>query len=268
MSSFCLTNMSGESRNVLPGSHNESARMEKPSSEERKPGDPDTYHPHVTETAARRRRIRLALCAAVVFAATSLTTGTAHAAAPPLKVSIIGDSFSAGVGASAGAGYATVLAARGCWDSNLVAESGSGYAASPNPFVSLQRVTKAASTLPDVIVIQGSGNDRGDARLFAAATGLYATFRVIAPQARIVVVAPTGAPNAKHDNIDAIRRTLRDAAQLAGVTFLDPRAEGWLNFSTDYAPDGIHPNTRGHARMADRLFDDLVALGIPRVDSC
>lgn len=211
----------------------------------------------------------LRLVVVVAVAVASILFGQTTVAAPaPLRVSIVGDSFSAGVGAGANLGFAQVLAARGCWVPNLVAVSGSGYAASSDPFVSLPRVAKAASTIPDVIIIQGSGNDRGDGRLFAAATGLYLTFRAIAPQARIVVVGPTGAPNAKHDNINGVRRTLRDAAALTGVTFLDPQAEGWLNAATDYAPDGIHPNNRGHARMANRMFDDLSRLGIPRINSC
>lgn len=206
----------------------------------------------------------LALC---LVGLVTLLTGMQSASAQPrpLRVAIVGDSFAVGVGAnSSGDSYANVLAARGCWNLDLVARSGSGYAASADPYVSFSRVAAVASAIPDVIIIQGSGNDRGDARLFVAAAGLYATFRVVAPQARIVVVGPTGAPNAKHENIDNIRRTLRDAAGVAGVTFIDPKAEGWLNAATDYAPDGIHPNTRGHARMATRVFDALSAQGIPR----
>ncbi|WP_245819716.1 SGNH/GDSL hydrolase family protein [Rhodococcoides yunnanense] len=217
----------------------------------------------------RRRVLRLVVVVAVAIT-TVLTSGNtqAFAAPAPLRVSIVGDSFSAGIGAGDSLGYAPILAARGCWIYNLVAVSGSGYTASPDPFVRLPRVTKAASTIPDVIIIQGSGNDRGDSGLFVAATGLYVAFRAIAPQARIVVVGPTGAPNAKHDNINEVRRHLRDAASVAGVTFVDPQAERWLNAAGDYAPDGIHPNTRGHAQMANRLFDDLTRLGIPRIDSC
>lgn len=200
--------------------------------------------------------------AVVLVGIVALVVGaqSAHAQPRPLRVSIVGDSFSAGVGARSG--YAPLLAERGCWDLNLVARSGSGYAASTDPFVSVPRVAAVATSLPDVIIVQGSGNDRGDGRLFAAATGLYLTYRVVAPQARIIVVGPTGAPNAKHGNIDEIRRHLRDAAGVAGVTFLDPKAERWLNPATDYAPDGIHPNDGGHARLADRLFSALSGLGV------
>ncbi|OZF03609.1 SGNH/GDSL hydrolase family protein [Rhodococcoides fascians] len=204
----------------------------------------------------------IAFCA-IVVAALLIGNVPAHAQPRPLRVAIVGDSFSAGIGASNGyGGYATLLGARGCWELNLVARSGSGYAASTDPFVSVPRVAAVATSLPDVIIVQGSGNDRGDGRLFAAATGLYLTYRVVAPQARIVVVGPTGAPDAKHGNIDEIRRHLRDAAGVAGVTFLDPKAERWLNPATDYAPDGIHPNNSGHARLADRLFSALSGLGV------
>lgn len=204
----------------------------------------------------------IALC---VIVAASIFVGTvpAYAQPRPLTVAIVGDSFSAAVGAGdVDRGYAHLLGDRGCWDLNLVARSGSGYAASVDPFVSIPRVAAVATSLPDVIIVQGSGNDRGDGRMFAAASGLYLTYRVVAPQARIVVVGPTDAPSADHGNIDEIRRYLRDAAGVAGATFLDPKAERWLNPATDYAPDGIHPNDRGHARMAARLFDALSGLGI------
>lgn len=213
--------------------------------------------------------IRIAICALVAAATLTVEIPSAQALPPPLRVSIVGDSFSVGVGAdNTRNGYANVLGTRGCWNYNLVARAGSGYAASPDPFVSVPRVAAVASTIPDVIIVQGSGNDRGDGRLFAAATGLFLTYRVVAPQARIVVVGPTDAPNAKHGNINEIRRYLRDAASVAGAKFIDPMSEGWLSAYNDYAPDGIHPNTRGHGRMAARLFDDLVRLQIPRIDSC
>lgn len=217
-----------------------------------------------------RRHVSKLVVVVVVAIVAALTSVNTQASAAPasLRVSIVGDSFSVGVGAGSDLGYAQLLAARGCWNSNLVAQSGSGYAASANPFVSPSRVAATVSTVPDVIIVQGSGNDRGDGRLFVAAAGLYATFRLLAPQARIVVVGPTGAPNAKHDNINEVRRYLRDAAAVAGVTFVDPQAEGWLDAATDYAPDGIHPNNRGHVRMANRLFDDLSRMGIPRIGSC
>lgn len=207
----------------------------------------------------------LAVCLVFVVAL-SLGVQTGQSQPRVLRVSIVGDSFSET--SAANGGYAHLAGTRGCWNLNLVARAGSGYLASEDPYVSRSRITAVASSVPDVIVIQGSGNDRADERLFPAAASLYATYRVLAPQARIVVVGPTGAPNAKHANIDGIRRTLRDAATLTGVTFLDPKAEGWLDAGTDYSPDGIHPNTRGHARMATRLFDAMAALGIQRVDSC
>lgn len=209
------------------------------------------------------------MCALLAAASLTVELPSAQALPPPLKVSIVGDSFSVGVGASNPlAGYAHLVGARGCWNLNLVARSGSGYAASPDPYVSVPRVAAVAVTIPDVIIVQGSGNDRGDSRMFAAAAGLYLTYRVVAPQARIIVVGPTGAPNAKQQNIENIRRNLRDAAAVAGATFIDPMAGGWLNASTDYAGDGIHPNTRGHARMSTRLFENLAGLKIPRLDSC
>ena len=191
----------------------------------------------------------------------------------PLRVTVVGDSFAAGVGAdSPTGGYAHVAAARGCWAPTVVASSGTGYARvrfpGTVPFVDPTRLAAVAASNPDVVVVQGSGNDVGDEGLRAAATAMYAALAAIVPRARVVVVGPTDAPLAKHENIGRIRGILGDVTRAAGVPFVDPAGGRWLDWSTDYVPDGIHPNADGHRTMGERLQAEIVALGIPRAAGC
>ncbi len=188
-------------------------------------------------------------------------------------MTFVGDSFAAGVGAdSPTEGYAHVAAARGCWSPTVVASSGTGYARvrfpGTVPFVDPTRLAAVAASNPDVVVVQGSGNDVGDEGLRAAATAMYAALAVIVPRARVVVVGPTDAPDAKHENIDRIRGILRDVTRSAGVPFVDPAGARWLDWSTDYVPDGIHPDPDGHRTMGARLQAEIVALGVPRAAGC
>ncbi|MBY6366874.1 SGNH/GDSL hydrolase family protein [Rhodococcoides corynebacterioides] len=232
------------------------------------------------------RSVALALTIVAVIAAAVLVTtlrgevpprhhyvAAAENRAAPLRVTVVGDSFAAGVGADAPTGgYAYAAAARGCWTPTLVASSGTGYARvrfpGTVPFTDPTRLAAVAASNPDVVVVQGSGNDVGDDGLRAAATAMYAALAVIVPRARVVVVGPTDAPAARHENIGRIRTILAEVTRSAGVPFVDPAGARWLDWTTDYVADGIHPNAAGHRAMGERLAAEVAALGVPRADGC
>ncbi|MBY6362883.1 SGNH/GDSL hydrolase family protein [Rhodococcoides corynebacterioides] len=232
------------------------------------------------------RSVALALTIVAVIAAAVLVTTLRGEVPPrhpyvaaaadrvaPLRVTVVGDSFAAGVGADDPTdGYAYVAAARGCWRPTLVASSGTGYARvrfpGTVPFTDPTRLAAVAASNPDVVVVQGSGNDVGDDGLRAAATAMYAALAVIVPRARVVVVGPTDAPAAEHENIGRIRGILGEVTRTAGVPFVDPAGARWLDWAGDYVPDGIHPNEQGHRTMGERLQAEIVALGVPRAAGC
>lgn len=183
-----------------------------------------------------------------------------------LRVSILGDSYTAGVGAGASPSYAEITERRLCLTPTESGGSGSGYVAPGSgnaPFGSPDRIDKIVENQPGLIIVQGSTNDPGDGRVFDAAVALYRTLAERAPTAKIVVVGPTMPPSADPTRVDAIRAELQRAASESGLSFIDPAGEQWLDPANDYVADRLHPTPVGHNKIAGRLVEALKALDIP-----
>ncbi|MFI7168537.1 SGNH/GDSL hydrolase family protein [Rhodococcoides fascians] len=183
-----------------------------------------------------------------------------------LRASILGDSYTAGVGAGASPSYAEITERRLCLTPVESGGSGSGYVAPGSgnaPFGSPDRIDKIVENQPGLIIVQGSTNDPGDGRVFDAAVALYRTLAERAPTAKIVVVGPTMPPSADPTRVDAIRAELQRAAAESGLPFIDPASEQWLDPANDYVADRLHPTPVGHNKIASRLVDALKALDIP-----
>ncbi|MFI7172284.1 SGNH/GDSL hydrolase family protein [Rhodococcoides fascians] len=210
---------------------------------------------------------------AVVTAATRETPSSDLNYTPPppanfdfMEASFLGDSYTAGIGAGSGASYAVNAARRLCLNSTTSGNSGSGYIEKGRgnaEFSDPARIDDVVEYNPAVIVVQGSTNDPGDGRVYDAARTLYGTLQQRAPQARIVVVGPTQPASVEESRVNSVRDSLRRATAEAGLTFIDPVAEGWLDPATDYGDDALHPTAAGHRKMGDRLVDDLRSLNIP-----
>jgi lysophospholipase L1-like esterase len=195
-------------------------------------------------------------------APTSASTAARTAdTAPPVRAVFLGDSYTVGVGA-AGPTYAERVADRLGWIRIDAAQSGTGYVADGgggdrSPFA--DRVDDVAAADPDVVVVQGSVNDVGadPADVGAAATALYADLAAAVPDARVVVLGPPEAPGVPRDAVGAVRDALAGAAGVAGLTFADPIAGGWLTPPGDSYADALHPDDEGHAALADGLVAAL-----------
>jgi lysophospholipase L1-like esterase len=61
--------------------------------------------------------------------------------------------------------------------------------------------------------------------------------------------------------VEAVRDALAAAAGQAGLRFVDPIADGWLEPPDGLYADGLHPDEDGYARLADELAEDLRAAG-------
>lgn len=206
-------------------------------------------------------------------AASGAVTAGAVAESPvrPLLL-VMGDSIAAGtdVGGKDGTGFPMLTADAVDWRWGTTAVGGTGYVNAflpgTRPYGEAQ-VEPAVAAAPDVVVVEGSENDVGvgdPADVGVAAGALYRTLQQRLPRARVVAVGPIFADDAKADAAKPWTAALRDAADGAGVPFIDPNAEGWLTRAPrdQIGPDGTHPTAEGHARIARLLGADLARLGV------
>jgi acyl-CoA thioesterase-1 len=222
----------------------------------------------------------LAVAAAAAFAASRsdpVDEGIASKIPPPaqyqyLRVSVLGDSFSLGVGASNLDGYTKLLSNQLCWNVNRVAESGTGYVNpgpdGDRPFTNPARLAATWGTGPELVIVQGSTYDVGQTGVAEAAAKTYAAIRTGAPLAELVVVGPTLSPSIDPDGVRATRDEVRDAAIKAGATFIDPIDLGWLSGDGTYGTDRLHPTDAGYRELSENLRMALTGAGVIARDTC
>ncbi len=182
----------------------------------------------------------------------------------PLAV-FVGDSYSAGVGASEQSKrWTSVVSAEEDWEEINLANGGTGYlrtakeagcgkAFCPN----YQDVVAAVvRNNPDIVVVAGGQNDVGmdlnDVR--SAIESTFRTIRQELPNVKIIAVGPS-APVAG-DDITAIDSEVRKAAAAVKATYislLDPPVLSKSMFLTD----GAHVGDEGHLAIAARVTENL-----------
>jgi lysophospholipase L1-like esterase len=197
---------------------------------------------------------------------------TASPSAPPQvhqvhTVAFIGDSWTVGEGTTGLNGYAALASEQLGWLDRPLGVGGSGYDQPGGPSAGAtydQRVDHAVIGAPDVIVVEGSLNERRSTpeALFAAADQTFAHLKAAAdPHTKILVLGATYSPGTPNATIDWINASIKAAADRHGLQFVDPAAERWLDPddpSEWYNPD--HPNDAGAQIVADRLKPLLLSL--------
>lgn len=209
----------------------------------------------------------LLLTVAIVLAAMVLIGPLRETRAVEAAV-FMGDSYAggSGMGGNGDANLASRLAARYGWRVTNVAVGGTGYVlagpAAPYP-AQLRPLREAGPT--DLVIIEGSRNDANQdpLRITTAAVELYRQVHEIQPAAQLVVVGPI-APTATTvpPNILRARDAVHVAADTAGIPFIDPLADSWLDRQEWIGRDGVHPTDDGHRQMAERLEATLQQLGL------
>jgi lysophospholipase L1-like esterase len=187
-----------------------------------------------------------------------VSTGETH------SVTFIGDSWTEGFGATALRGYAVLTAEQLGWNYQILGVGGSGYSVPGRGSTFGERVDHAVATHPDVIVVQGSLNERTSTpqALTAAADDTLSRLRSEADaHTRILVVGASYTPGTPDATIDWINQAIQGAATKAGLRFVDPAAGNWTD-PHDAAIwfDGNHPNDAGYQLVADHLKPLLTAL--------
>ncbi len=222
---------------------------------------------------SRDHRLRAFLC----FLAALLLPGCATASpesepspttgAPVLYV--LGDSYATGFTHGEDNAYPEVIEDRTCWDVEVDGEDGTGYV---NPGSSragqstyLERVPRAVTSHPRIVLIQGSDNDirYPSDQITRAAERTYDSVRATLPDARLVAVGPVQVPAVPLSQLERVRDALVQATSAKGVQFIDPVALHWLSDPRLFEPDGAHPTLRGHRQLASDIIRQLWVGGSP-----
>lgn len=180
----------------------------------------------------------------------------ATAAEPPV-VTFIGDSWTAGTGASDWDGHAVQACERLGWECHVLGVAGSGYLSTGLGAPFAERIPRALAADPDVIVVQGSTNDyaQDPASLASAASSTLTRLRTEAdPDTDILVLGGSYTPGLASPAVEGSTLPWQLGAAAAGVTFIDIAGQKWTDPSdpTIWA-DPSHPDDRAHARIAERL---------------
>lgn len=191
----------------------------------------------------------------------------AEETASPIVV-FLGDSYTAGVGASdPSLSWASRVGEAEGWRVRNLARGGTGYAsrvtgegapgacgrAECPPFVEMAR--EGAALIPDIIVVSGGRNDIGDAPVDAEVEAFFEAVATAYPGSRIYVTDVLWHGRAP-DAVRRLSRVVQRDAQAIGATWLDigqPLAGG----DGLLAPDGIHPNDAGHEAIARAVIAAL-----------
>jgi lysophospholipase L1-like esterase len=172
-------------------------------------------------------------------------------------VSFIGDSWTYGTGATDRVGYAYLTGRLLGWTHRVLGVGGSGYVrdGAGRPFD--DRIVPAVSGNPDVVVIQGSINERDtpvEELAPAAARTLGRLVRAAGPDTTVVVLGASYVPGVPDAKVDRVNDTVRAAAGRLGLPFVDVAAENWSDPADPAVwADRAHVNDAGAQQIAERL---------------
>lgn len=182
---------------------------------------------------------------------------------PQLVAAFIGDSYTAP--ADGTPSYWQTTTSRMCWQAVPFGVAGSGYtiagADGRGPYVT--RVDAVVSAMPDIVIVQGSFNDREPDITTIAAGILVRSIHERLPGARVFVMGPVTPPlPGAGPQVARISNAVRTGAEANFSIFID--AQHFLGDAKLFEPDNIHPNTRGQQILGTKLAD-----AIPReLSSC
>jgi acyl-CoA thioesterase I len=202
----------------------------------------------------------------------SKSAPAAESGAPTVKVVVIGDSLSTGLGTSPKLAWPRLLQTAHLSNKRPVqvtnaAENGSGYVVPGDDGDTFtMEVESAVSADADVVVFFGSDNDTGAdlSELRDAEASTFAAASSLAPNAVLVAVGPMSGSDEPDPVLADVRDTQAAVAQNMGVTFIDPIADQWLAGRADVllGPDGEHPSAQGQKFLRDKM-KRIVSAALP-----
>jgi lysophospholipase L1-like esterase len=180
-------------------------------------------------------------------------------------VSFIGDSWTAGVGATDGVGYAPLTGRLLGWQHRVLGVGGSGYVRGGSGNVPFhERIAPAVLGNPDVVVVQGTINERSTPSPELASAVTDTLTRLVAaagPDTTVLVLGASQVPGVPAQYVDKVNDVVRAEAARQGLDFVDVAAEGWSDpADPSIWADPYHVNDAGARAIAERLAPVLEGL--------
>lgn len=179
------------------------------------------------------------------------------------RVLVFGDSWTYGAAANLPTlGYAYVLADLLDGDTIVNGVRGSGYLKPgwDGPAFGERIAMLDSSLSPDLVIIQGSINDRelGAEGYRKAVTAAWDSLTALYPATTIVVLGPAPHILPIENGTVRIDQDLAALASARGWWYISPVQEEWITASNyrdviDIDPGNRHPSTEGHRYLAEKL---------------
>lgn len=186
-----------------------------------------------------------------------------------VEAAFIGDSYTAGAGATEDAKrWSTLVAEAQGWEETNLAFGGTGYATAVDGETAMDAcgadycpsyaevIPKVAEASPEVVVVSGGRNDVGRGIDYESISAFYRDLRSALPDAQIVAVSPVWDAREAPAELSAIADAVSEAVTAVGGTYVDvgqPFA-GKPEVITD---DNVHPNDDGYQLLATAVIDNL-----------
>ena len=191
------------------------------------------------------------------------------AEAARIDIAVLGDSYTAGSPMDSGeqSEWPALLTAAHPWDVTRYAVGGTGFVAGRDAGTDFAaRVPDIVAAKPAVVLVEGGHDDSGSspAEVAAAASTVLTDLRTGLPDAKIIVLGvlwPGSAPT----KVFAIDGSLKAVTDDVGGVFVDALRQGWFDGANGrlIGSDGTNPTDEGHAALAQRIGDALIAAGVP-----
>jgi lysophospholipase L1-like esterase len=186
-------------------------------------------------------------------------------------VAFIGDSYTAGTGASSPdvALPALIGADRG-WNVENFGRGGTGYLTSAGMDgcgqdycpTFLEVIPEVQAANPVAIVVSGGRNDRGASAdaIQAGVSTFFTELRTSFPSATIFVTSPVWDASAPDGLLETVKAAVAAEAERVGGVYLD-MAEPLSGRPELMSEDAVHPNDAGYTVLADRANELISASG-------
>ena len=130
--------------------------------------------------------------------------------------------------------------------------------------VRLREISRDPRFVPNILILQGGQNDsqlNNPEELKTATAQTIELARRFWPGVQVVVLGPS-APQPIAEELRGANTAVRAGAAAAKAPFIDAYEAGWFTGanSPGFNADGEHPNTAGHAHLAEKFLESWAAL--------
>lgn len=192
-------------------------------------------------------------------------TPAVDAAEKPLRISVMGDSYSSGLPDDVV--WPTLAGEATGWSMDNVSIFSAGYVATDGNGTFADQIDAALAGNPDVVLVVGGINDVGKPPelITQRAIDTLGELARRAPAAKLVIMGPIWHELPVPEAAAVIDDSVRTAADMLRLPFLSVVGEDWLVPEGMIQEDGIHPTEAGQRVLAQQIVASLETTGVPFV---